>query len=128
MPKKLHFFWYWCYCSHTLRDSVSWVVLIVTHRETASCFTKICKVSRNRQCSLLYTKDFITLVKHYNEKIFCLNKISLCVFFIFHFDNSQRIFYHFLVSTNKMLSKSNTFIRIRIFLLKVKPLYVTFFV
>ena len=24
----------------------SWVVLMVTHRETANCFTKICKVSR----------------------------------------------------------------------------------
>ena len=33
------------------------VVLMVTHEETASFFTKMCKVSRKNQCSLLYIKD-----------------------------------------------------------------------
>ena len=33
------------------------VVLMVTHGETASCFTKICKVSRINQFSLLCIKD-----------------------------------------------------------------------
>ena len=34
-----------------LQRSHQGVVLMVTHGETASCFTKICKVSRKNQCS-----------------------------------------------------------------------------
>ena len=104
------------------------VFLMVTHRDTTSCFTKICKVSRKKSMLTSLYQGKKTLVKHYNNKIFCVRKKS--VFFvvvIFHFGNLRRVFsYHFLISSNKMLSKSNTFMVISIFLLKVKTLYATF--
>ena len=39
-------------------DRHSWVVMMVTHRETASCFTKICKVSRWRKKFHFFIKDW----------------------------------------------------------------------
>ena len=104
-----------------------WVVLMVTHGETASCFTKIRKVSRKNQFSLLCIKDRKRQLKIIITRFFCLKKNNLCVFFIFHCGNSRRIFYHFLVSINKMLSKSNIFIAISIFFFAKSILYILFF-
>ena len=32
-------------------------IFLVTHGETASCFTKVCEVSRRKKYPLLYIKD-----------------------------------------------------------------------
>ena len=56
--------------------------LMVTHGETASSFTK-----KDRK---YYLKIRIT-------RFFVLKKSVFFFFLIFHFGNSQRIFYHFLV-------------------------------
>ena len=110
------------YCHYYYRQYCHyWVVLMVTHRETASCFTKICKVSRKNQCSIIFIKDLKHKLKIIINKFFFFStKKSLC-FFIFHFGNSQRNFYHFLVSTNKILSKSNNFNGITIFSNQIQP-------
>ena len=97
---------------------------MVTHRETTSCFTKIYKVSTTTKMPTSWYQRLNALVKNYNTKTFCLTKINMCVFFsvIFHFGNSQRIF-TILVSSYKMLSKSNTFIGISNFSSQIQKQY-----
>ena len=94
----------------------------ITNRSFFLCLTKnLQAVSSNflwleqKMLSNEFTIISKKVVIAYLKKLHHARKLEPCDFIKIIFRNSLRIFYHFLVSTNKMLSKSTTFFGISIF-------------
>ena len=59
------------------------VVLMVTHGETASCFTKICQISRKKTMLSSLYQGYKTLVINNTITRFFVLKNNLCFFSVF---------------------------------------------